>query len=1124
MRLERLDLARYGHFTDKRLDFPAPASGEPDLHIVFGPNEAGKSTLFSGWLDFLFGIPARSRHDFLHPGPTMRIAAQLSHASGALELARVKRNAPSLLDAHGGVVPETVLQAVLGGLTRGGYASMFSLDDDTLEQGGDSILASRGDLGEMLFSASAGLAGLGPQLDVIRAEMDAFHRPGARKGGLRDAKARLAELDRQRRDLDTSAAAMERLRREMRSAERDWTTAREAEQAASVELQQVQAALALLPQRERLDRLERELAPIQSVPDTDDDQARLFRDLEDQRIALTSRIAERTGRVETLERKLAALPLDTAVLAQRPAIAEAEALRPAHDTALQDLPRRRTEAQESQTTLQQALVLLGCTDAKAETLLLDPARLSRLRGLLARHSGITATASSSKAEADKARDRLATARNRLGDPGQTGETGALQLLVTRFRSADPVEAAERARREMDEQQAKLAAALARLAPWQGEAEALAALSVPASWQIERWQADEDRTRLALAEAGHGLSLAVDALRRTEAEAAPDQTSGPTLAEAAARRSRREALWATHRARLDPASADAFEAALREDDRISALLADAMAEARQAANRAAGIKELKAAVATADQQQEQAQAARLAHDAAIANACDAIGLQGAGLADLACWLDLRLAALAEHTTLRLARDALARAETGLNAAATALRAALDLSADKPFEVLLAKAMARLAQAEQRRQARQQLAELQEDLGQREADRTEAEKIAASWLSDWQGAASGTLLAGQSIDVEGMSRVLDLVDALGQTQAQLAGLNDRIAKMAANRDAFRDAAAAALAALDLPEETPWPQVQARLRKAEDDASETVRLKAALLEETTEAEEDARHAATNRAALHELGMAIGWAENNGRTLADHLADALKATRLRREIAELGLALAAQPDLPEQSDHDELLAQEAALQGRVDLLRSETQERFAALAEARRRVNAVGGDDAVARIESERANLLNDLREAARNHLTGRFGLAALETGLRRYRDNHRSAMLTRASDAFCQLSRGAYSALSAQPEGTQEVLVAQSHGRGAKLAADMSKGTRFQLYLALRIAGYHELAKSRTTVPFIADDIMETFDDDRAAEAFALLGDMSRSGQVIYLTHHRHLCDIARTACPAARVIDL
>jgi uncharacterized protein YhaN len=130
----------------------------------------------------------------------------------------------------------------------------------------------------------------------------------------------------------------------------------------------------------------------------------------------------------------------------------------------------------------------------------------------------------------------------------------------------------------------------------------------------------------------------------------------------------------------------------------------------------------------------------------------------------------------------------------------------------------------------------------------------------------------------------------------------------------------------------------------------------------------------------------------------------------------------------------------------------------------------------------------------------------------------------MLARASDAFAQLSRGAYAGLAAQPDGSTEVLVALPQGGGAKLATDLSKGTRFQLYLALRIAGYHELARSRPPVPFIADDIMETFDDDRAAQAFALLGDMARTGQVIYLTHHRHLCDIALAACPGARIIDL
>jgi uncharacterized protein YhaN len=45
----------------------------------------------------------------------------------------------------------------------------------------------------------------------------------------------------------------------------------------------------------------------------------------------------------------------------------------------------------------------------------------------------------------------------------------------------------------------------------------------------------------------------------------------------------------------------------------------------------------------------------------------------------------------------------------------------------------------------------------------------------------------------------------------------------------------------------------------------------------------------------------------------------------------------------------------------------------------------------------------------------------------------------------------------------------------------------------------------------VPFIADDIMETFDDFRAEEAFRLFSEIAQVGQVIYLTHHPPLCDI-------------
>ena len=61
MRLNRLDLTRYGKFTDCSIDFGTPTPGQPDLHLIYGPNEAGKSTLLAAFLDLLFGIETRSR-------------------------------------------------------------------------------------------------------------------------------------------------------------------------------------------------------------------------------------------------------------------------------------------------------------------------------------------------------------------------------------------------------------------------------------------------------------------------------------------------------------------------------------------------------------------------------------------------------------------------------------------------------------------------------------------------------------------------------------------------------------------------------------------------------------------------------------------------------------------------------------------------------------------------------------------------------------------------------------------------------------------------------------------------------------------------------------------------------
>lgn len=1129
MRLERLDLTRYGRFTATSLAFAQPAPGGADLHVVYGPNEAGKSTLFSAWLDLLFGIPLRSRHDFLHPGPTMQIGARLTHAGGTLDLRRLKRNNASLLDGHDAPIPETVLQSVLGGLSRDSYSAMFSLDDDTLEKGGDSILASRGDLGEMLFSASAGLADLAPRLDAIRADLDGFHRPGKRSGWLYDAKKHLADLDAQRRGIEVSAGALQKLAREAEAAEQAWREARATQDAAQTELDRLQDIAATLPLLAKLARLRDRLRPLAHLPDAGalarDQADRIERD----RLALNTRIADRALRLQGLAEKLDAVNTDAAALACAEDIEAAEALRPEHDAAMKDLPRRWPEADEARSRIGAMVAELGQDGAQASDLVLPAATLARLRSLLSERSGLTTALASATAETRKAADLLARERDRLGNPGPVEDDAALAALLARLRAQDPADLCHRARRDRDAAETRLSAAIEALAPWTGEADGLAALAVPPGWQIRDWEAGREAARQREGDARREADELRAALDRLQAGMAGDvrarSATGITLADAADARSRREARWAAHLAAMDRASARDFEQALREDDRISALLAEAMAEARREALQRSERDRLAARLEDAGARLDAALGEQDAIGAAVGSACAGLGLDGGSLADLKHWLDLRLAALAERRALQDAETALRRGEGLLDGASRALAGALGQAdgAGRDYDSLLAAAIARLDATERRREARQRLTGLAADLRDREGAEKDARDALACWRRHWAEASQGTILAGHADADPGLGVILDLLDRLGTVVRDLAMLEDRIAKMEANRDRFQNARAAIMRALDLPDAAPWTDVLSRLRRAQDMARDREGLARQQAEEMRQDDEDRRLLEAREREAASLGASLGWAADQG-ALPDHVACCLEAALLRQDIAALEDELRDRPRPTDADDPDTIRQRIEELKADGQILRHRTETCLAAHLDARRRIEAVGGDDALARIASERQNLLLEIRERTRSHLAARFGLMAFEAGMRRYRDQHRSAMLARASDAFARLTGGAYRGLATQPDGQAEVLVALPAAEGAKLATDLSKGARFQLYLALRIAGYHELAQSRPSVPFVADDIMETFDDNRAAAAFALLAEMSRAGQVIYLTHHRHLCDIARAACPAANVIDL
>jgi uncharacterized protein YhaN len=1151
MRLNRLDLTRYGKFTDRSIDFGVPTPGQPDLHLIYGPNEAGKSTLLAAYLDFLFGIETRSRFNFLHPYTAMRIGGALDLGGAVRELIRVKRAQGSLLDAQERPVGEAALAGPLGGIDRESYRAMFSPDDDTLEAGGESILASKGDLGQLLFSASAGLADLSRALTGLRAEADGFYRFQGHNTGLGAYKAQLADLREQRDRIDTVAARYAALVEARDQALRQYDEALAARTAIHTRMEQIQRQISALPRLGALHTTRAQLQKLADLPAAPQEWAAALPGLRDEAITLATREETLTRDIDKLAAGLDAIVVDDAALAVADRVDRVGDLHARHVTAEKDIPARELEAREAERNISSILDRIGrVNESDPHRLVLDAATVAALQDLIARRSGIETAVETAAHELSEARHRLHEAEARLQAAGATGnETDAARLATLGTAVAALQDSDHAARRRLAERaQAKHQDALAEwmlaLRPWPGDVDALAALMVPDASDLQRWRAEltAAHTQHDRREQEGTRAKAEQARLAAEREAIVQGAGVLSDHDAAEIRTQREAAWATHRRALDASSADAFEVALRHDDLV------VNARLRHEAD-VARLHQTSQALARAEADATHAQAEfakaalRLQRiEVTIATAA-APFLPGATLDQLDAWLDRRGKALELRGQLRQAERDRREAEADAAALRDRLLAAIE-GAGVPHdptaavEALRGAAQAALDGEAALKALRQDVQERQRDLKARERRDATATERDRAWHTAWDTACAASWLgeAGGAPALATVRDVLAAVADLGPTLERRASLLERIEKMRSDQAAFAVEVTAIAQALACPTDTEAPleleqtlarRVQAA-RKALDERARTSQgLAAARQQQAQLADARALNARRSRAMQDHFGV------ESLNDVAGKLQDLERKAEFERQAAEaerdiLDALRAPSLDAAElqlqSADRTVFETELTGLQVRFTDLDQRTRDLFSHYSKAADQVEAIGGDDAVAKIEEQRRTLLLEIEDRAAQYLRLRAGIVAAEHALRLYRQEHRSAMMQEASHAFRIISGDAYSGLASQPNRDKEDLIAVAADGSSKIASELSKGTRFQLYLALRVAGYREFARLRPTVPFIADDIMETFDNDRTEQALRLLAQIGEVGQAIYLTHHSHVCDIARRICPGVKVHEL
>ncbi|MCA1968773.1 MAG: hypothetical protein LDL42_06555, partial [Rhizobium sp.] len=429
----------------------------------------------------------------------------------------------------------------------------------------------------------------------------------------------------------------------------------------------------------------------------------------------------------------------------------------------------------------------------------------------------------------------------------------------------------------------------------------------------------------------------------------------------------------------------------------------------------------------------------------------------------------------------------------------------------------------------------MANLERALSDRRSEFEAANIAAADWQSRF-AAALGETWFPEATSAGAVREILETLDRLGPALHDRDELARRIALMERDRDDFAAEVKSLLSDLGESGETEAvSSIAATLAARLDKARRDQDLKAdkiAALERLADSEralrQDLAEFSARRAQLTEFFKVETLADVAG-SLEQAAERDRQETRLRALADQILSALpmpAIEPALVEvdATDFDALEREEAELAARLGDLDERTRQLFADKTRAADRLEAIGGGSEVARIEAEKRTIFLEIEELADTYLRLKSGALVAAEALRAYRDKHRSSMMKRASEAFRLITRGDYIGLAAQPDKDRETLIGLTRQGGSKLASEMSKGTRFQLYLALRLAGYEEFAASRPAVPFIADDIMETFDEPRSEEVLRLFGEMAKIGQVVYLTHHRHLCDLARRIVPEVRIHEL
>ncbi|MBW2461793.1 MAG: AAA family ATPase [Deltaproteobacteria bacterium] len=1168
MRIAELRLLAFGPFTDTQLDF-APSG--PRLEIVYGPNEAGKSTTLRALSGLFFGIDTRTKDAHLHTKmSSLRIGARLVGEEGedgeVLEVVRRKGNKNTLLGPDGEAIDDAALRRLLGGLGAEQFGRMFGLDHETLRQGGAELLSSGGDLGESLYGASLG-SGIHEAITKLDSDARALYAPRAKNAVLsramkshkdalavvRSAGFTRAEYDKEASELKNARATLEKHQDQRRALRR--------------ESSQVVRAILVMPLLRKLSALSAQRSEIGEVP-------RIPADTSTRREAATRAIREGNAKLDQLRDDVAELEDEGREIPEAGPLADVheqtlDELRDrlgSHRSAHRDLPKREAERDGALREAERHLARVSPETPVETARTLIPRTVDRaaINEAADRHGGLASRVADAQTELNRERGRLEALEGTEDQEADSVDPVTLASAVKGARAG--AEAGVRLAEGEAELEALVAAAerLAGSLPgFTGDARRAASLPVPeaAAAQRDAETARELARTLDAAKAAQGDGLRE--LRRVQETLAADGLEGdvPTESQLDDQRRERQRLWGVIRRQLDgqtepreedrrgeaslglgAADPNGYEGAVERADGTADRL---RREATRVAKHAALLAHRETTQRTLDEASEAVtETARTVHDhrADVVGRWAALGIETAGAVEMPGWLARHSEVCAAQTKAEERRAANAALRARSEEMAHELRRALvdggsPVDDGVPLRELVERADA-LVEAARTRKAdqntrRELTSQTKRAVTERERVLREREDDLAGWQSIWAERVS-TLGLGPSASPEEARALLDELGNLERSVDAAERASERIEKIgldaqqfeASIEDLIRDHAPdLGSQELSARAATLLDRIRAAHKNREDRREVEADLvgRRARMAEVEKRVREAERAISDLCAMAGAEDAPALMAIEDRIVEAHAKDEVIA-EMKGELLDAGEGHTAS-ELESQTgglDLDDVKDRRAEIDRELQDLDDAVTRAAQDVTNVENAAASRQGGTSAAEAASDAAAALAEVRDAAHRYVRLRLAWKVLRAEIERYRDDNQAPILKTANEFFPRLTLGRYQALQVGFDAKDNPVLECVRKGGEVVGIDgLSDGTKDQLYLALRLASLLRFAEHNQPLPLILDDCLVHFDDDRARAALEVLGEVSSSFQVLFFTHHQRLVELAREAVPDERL---